>query len=122
MNTSKTWKLGLQDRFFEAIVSGKKTVEGRVLREYFNENGKANIKRGDRLLFKNERTHAVILGTVTDFRHYSSVEKMLESEPIGALLPGISSAEAGVSLYYSFPNYRQLVEKHGIYAVSFELD
>ena len=114
--------LGIEKQYFDLIVEGKKTVEGRV-----NMPDITNIKSGDMVSFKDEENRE-ILCKVTGVSKYPNFTKMLVSEGVTKMLPSIESDEnstpemvvKGDKIYQSFPGYRENVKKYG--AIAFGLE
>lgn len=113
---------GIETQYFDLIVEGKKTVEGRV-----NMPDVANLQVGDFVSFKDEINREIIC-KVTTVSKYPNFTKMLVSEGVTNMLPTIDSDTnstlemivKGDKIYRSFPGYNENVKKYG--AIAFGLE
>lgn len=109
---------GIEKQYFDYIVEGAKTVEGRV-----NMPDVADLKIGDMVSFKDDGGREIIC-KVTSVSKYPNFTKMLVSEGIVKMLPSIdpethSTPEMiakGDQIYKSFPGYNENVKKYGAIA------
>ncbi|MDX1413723.1 MAG: NAD(P)-dependent oxidoreductase [Candidatus Promineifilaceae bacterium] len=104
MRTKNMW---IKDEYLKMILDGRKTVEIRV--------GYDNIKRlqvGDQLLFNDQR-----LFTITRISHYRSFEKMLQSEDLERIAPGIPRNQLINQIRAIYPR-----EKEDLGVVALEID
>jgi ASC-1-like (ASCH) protein len=108
----KTWTLKIRavdKRVFDQIVSGTKTIETRAATKDFNV--------GDRVIFKCGKD--ISEKTIASVRKYVDFEEYLKKEDLTKVFgPGITADEAR-RIHYSFPGYKEKLEKYGI--VAFEL-
>lgn len=109
---------GIEKQYFDFIVDGKKTVEGRV-----NMPDVEGLKIGDMVTFKDEGGREIICKVITVSK-YPNFTKMLVSEGITNMLPSIDPdtnstpemiAKAD-KIYRSFPGYNENVKKYGAIA------
>ncbi|RYH04948.1 ASCH domain-containing protein [archaeon] len=77
------------------IRTGLKTIEGRLNRGEF-----ARIKPGDWLEFFNDEDHFVKVVIACDI--YVSFEEYLTDKGLTDTLPGITSLQDGINVYYQY--------------------
>lgn len=88
----------LSNPWFEYILYGQKTIEGRLVKGDF-----ADMKSGDEITFFNKDTfYRQVNVKITRVEYYPSFEVLLSRENIQDVLPGTSSVEAGVAVYRRF--------------------
>lgn len=104
--------LSLQQEYFNAIRLGLKTVEGRLNSPKFND-----LKVGMNINFTCMITHELIVCSVQAINIYANFKDMLTTEGLKNMLPKITSINEGVTLYESFPGYREGVKKLGALAI-----
>jgi len=111
----KTHTLIVQNRYFELLENGKKTVEARVNKCPYNK-----IEKGDLIQFQiNEDLSKVVLCKVKDKFIYPTFKELLEKEGLKPCLPDALSVDEGVQTYHSFGKYETEVEKYQ--AVAFRI-
>ena len=104
----------ISDRWFCHVVSGAKCIEGRLNRGDF-----AAMRPGDKVTWINDegdevRTVILRKDTYQGFRDY------LEAKGLERCLPGITSIDAGLQVYYDF--YSPTAEEtYGVVAISLGL-
>ena len=108
----------LEHKWYEHIVNGRKTVEGRL---YDEKRRKIGI--GDCIVFKpvgcskcNTLLYTVVLG----LRRYNSFREMLEKEGIEHVLPDIHSLDEGVKVYRKYYSAED-EERYGVVAIELGL-
>lgn len=103
----------VDDRYFWSLVSGEKSIEGRLYDER-----RRRIMKGDHVrMFCDEGYEAYFL--VKDVRVYDSFREMLLNEGLDNVLPGIKEIEKGVEVYRKF--YSEKEEKrYGVCAIELE--
>ena len=89
----------LSEPWFSLIKLGKKTCEGRLKKGDF-----AEMKKGDIIKFENNdygfvRSFRV---KITSIHNYNSFREYLVSEKMEKCLPGISTLEQGITIYYQY--------------------
>lgn len=97
----------VQEPYKSLILSGEKTVEGRLNKGKFTD-----LKIGDILQF--EDTWEVF--EVIDLSHYPRFQIMLEQEGLKHVLPWIQSIDTGVAIYHQFYTSAQETE-FGVVAI-----
>ncbi len=108
----KKWVLRFRAKdkiIFDQIVSGEKTVETRA-----NTSRYSPMKTGDFLVLicgkeKQEKR-------IKSVRRYKSIDEMAKVIEIQKVIPNISSVEEAKKIYFSFPKYKEKIEKFGILA------
>ncbi len=101
--------------FFDQIKTGQKTVEVRVLSGYIR-----NIHIGDTIRFTCKGTFADC--KVTAIRTYTKYEKLLRSEALEKVIPGIKSVEEALRIYKTFPTFCLVEEKAQYQVAAFEIE
>ena len=109
---------------FEAVKSGKKTIETRP-RNKKSSCDYSNIKVGDTLVMQSNDTGERIEKTVMFLHIYNSVEDLAKNEPVEKILPGTKSPKELIEIFETLKKkwgkrYKEKVEKYGIVAVGFE--
>jgi ASC-1-like (ASCH) protein len=112
--TTSTHPLHIQNIWYDAIASGKKTWEGRL-----NDGCVSIITVGDHIDFISENREP-LKAAVVGVQHFTDFEKMLDGEGLRRLLPGVGSVEEGLEIYRAFPGYREGEREFG--AVVFQLE
>lgn len=83
------------DPWFSYIRQGIKPVEGRKKTHSYKK-----IKVGDYINFSNGKESFKAL--VTDIREYESIEQYFADVTLKKALPGITSIEEGLNIYYEW--------------------
>ncbi len=97
---------------FDAIVNGEKTVETRA-----GEPKYLGIEPGDNItLVCGDTKVSVLVNKITKFK---TIKKLLEVYSPRQINPFLNSQKELENMYYSFPNYKELIKKYGLLA--FEL-
>ena len=110
------YDLGLNDRPFQAIKSGTKKIEGRTPKDESDFRYK-EMNPGDTVTFTNNVTDEKLVCTVLSVEHYSDVRLMLETEGIKNVLSSGGNIEEGIESYNNLGDYKERIEKYGIYAI-----
>lgn len=111
----KTWTLrfrAVDKNNFEDVRSGLKSVETRAASVKYQP-----IQKGDTLTFVCGKDR--FSKTITKKMHFKSIDAMFKKIPFKKIMPDLDSEEESITRYYSYPNYREKIEKFGILA--FEL-
>jgi len=109
------YTLHLPSRPFYAIKNGTKKAEGRVTTK---KSDKFHLmKRGEKILFKNEDNGEEMITRINFVHHYGSPREMLIAEGVENMLSSGSSLEEGIKIYNSFFKYEKNIPLHGIYAL-----
>jgi ASC-1-like (ASCH) protein len=97
---------------FEAIRDGKKKVETRAATPKYSD-----IKSGDRVDFVcgNES----FVKQIKKVETFKTISEMLDKYEVEEINPKIRSEKELEDMYYSFPNYKEKIEKYGL--IAFEL-
>src|SRR3989344_8372134 len=99
----KIWRLNFAsykktDDILNKIRDGSKKIETRPYTPQ-EEKNYANIKEGDKLIFKSLDTGIEIEKSAKGCKIYKSVREMLENENYEEIFPGIGSNEALEKVY-----------------------
>lgn len=108
--------LSVKQEYFEAIKLGTKIVEGRL-----NNNKFKDLKPGMFLTFTSAASREQISCSVEAVNTYLNFKEMLETEGVQNLLPGITLLETAISIYESFPGYKEKVKEMGALAIHFKI-
>lgn len=94
MSATKQNKFAItvQEPWASYILSGQKTVEGRLNRGKF-----ATAHVGDTVTLNDHTTFTIVAKN-----QYPTFRAMLESEGLANVLPGVASLDDGVQVYYQF--------------------
>ncbi|SRR6266550_2693160 len=97
---------------FDDVKNGLKTVETRAATSRYKD-----IQAGDLLIVVCGKDR--IEKTVVASKHFDSVEAMLKECNLKQILPSANSVEDAYKMYYSFPGYKEKLDRYGVMA--FEL-
>lgn len=109
------YSCNLRAEYWDAVVSGAKTAEGRVCAGKF-----AEIRAGDRICFWREDGCAGCRKTVREVRRFGSFAEMVAGVGRGALVPGAESDAAAVAAYEAIPGYAERAGRDGVVALLLE--
>jgi ASC-1-like (ASCH) protein len=104
----------LSEPWFELILNGLKTVEGRL-----NKGSFCKMIPGDQLLFYNDQGENFKV-IITDIKHYKGFRQLLKKETLKKTLPGVKKIDDGVGIYRDFYSEKD-EEKYGVLAIRFRL-
>jgi ASC-1-like (ASCH) protein len=105
-------------KYFDAIMAGTKTAEGRIN----SPNFKA-LKPGMPIAFTcASNSNKKVICEIIAINSYPDFKTMLKKEGLSNMLPGIKDLEIGVSIYESFHGYKQAVKKDGAIAIRIKLN
>lgn len=92
---------------FEAIKNNQKTIETRAATAKFRK-----IEKGDILLFicGNDKLEKQVLAV----SHYKGIDEMTKELGFKEIMPFVNSIEEMKKVYYSFPNYKEKIDKFGL--------
>jgi len=99
-------------KFFEIIKSGEKTIETRAATDKFHL-----IKTGDVLKFVCGRD--ILEKRVLKVYQFKSIDDLAKSLDLKKIMPLAAGLGEAKKIWYSFPNYKEKIKKHGL--VAFEL-
>lgn len=98
---------------FESIKNGSKNIETRrAIPEYLsiNENDTLTFICGEEMIKK----------TVNKVHHFKTLEEMLDVFNFKQIMPFANSVSELREKYYSFPNYKEEIEKNGLVVLEME--
>lgn len=106
-------KMTIKNFYFKKIVSGEKTIEGRLNRGFFKR-----VQEGEFIEFINSsnRSESVVVQIFAK-RIYRTFRQMLEHEGVEYCLPGVYSVEHGSKIYARLPGYAQGERESGVVAL-----
>ena len=88
----------LSEPWFSLVKLGIKTVEGRLNKGVFSQ-----MKVDDTITFYNDDfIPREMIVTVKDIKYYRTFREYLENETLKATLPGFTSIEEGLEVYYKY--------------------
>jgi len=108
--------LSVKQKYFDAIKTGIKTVEGRLNSPKFKD-----LKATMQMSFTCADSQEQLICIVQDVQTYPTFEAMLEAQGVVNMLPGIDSLPVAVAIYESFPGYREDVKKMGALAIKIKV-
>ena len=103
--------MGIYKRYFDLIVSGRKTIEIRV-----NDSSRKMIKTGSLIRFRCQDDE--ILTRVTRITRYPTFEAMLDHEDLASVNPLATREEQLASIRQIYPPEREAL---GVVALGIEL-
>lgn len=106
----------VQEKYFNAIKSGSKVVEGRV-----NKPKYERLHVGQTVTFQNANGDEKFQAKVTFLHRYSTFKEYLEEETLERCLPGVECVEEGISIYHGFPGYEEDAKLLGVLGIGIEL-
>lgn len=113
----KTFSLNLRERPFRAIVQGTKKVEIRANKYIFEENSVNLMRAGDRIIFTHEVSLEKVGCVIERISLYKTVRDLLVAEGTEQTLSSTNDIEEGILSIESLPNYKELIEKNGVFAI-----
>lgn len=114
------YDLELNDRPFQAIKAGTKKIEGRTPKDQ-SDTRYDEMKTGDTITFKNNISLEVMVCEVLSVSKYKNVRSMLETEGTKNVLSSGGNIEQGIQSYNSISDYKERIEKYGIYAIEIKV-
>lgn len=92
-----------KDPWFSYIRQGVKPVEGRKATHTYKK-----IKVGDQINFTNGDES--FIANVTEIRQYATLEEYFDDVTLEKALPGISSVQEGLDVYYQWSTEEKIRE------------
>ena len=105
-----TIKATIQQKYLQLILSGAKTVEGRIDAGMF-----ANVRGGSKMLLFWGGTAAMC--DVVEVTRHRSFGEMLEHHGFKACIPDARTLQEAVAIYNRIPGYRERAEKSGVLGI-----
>lgn len=106
-------KLYVKNPFFDQIIDGTKTVEGRLFKPKLHH---LKVLSTLQIVLSDSSLKCVDV-QIIGLRTYTSFEQMLLKEGVQNCLPGVSTLSEGIAIYHSFPEYRELEKEYGVLAI-----
>ena len=123
---STSYKLEIYEKPLKAIKAGVKTVEIRTNNSY-EEIDYDRLKKGDTISFQiisgppftglDVVVENALMVEVLSVVKYKDPKELLEKEGLQVLSTLVTNIEEGVELLYSFHEYKEMIPKHGIFAI-----
>lgn len=98
-----------EEPWFSYIRQGIKPVEGRKKTHSYKK-----IKVGDQINFSNGEES--FIANVVEIREYDSLEKYLEDVTVEKALPGITSVEEALEVYYQWST-KEKIRQYGFLGI-----
>lgn len=114
---NKTFLKNLNERPFNAIENGQKTIEIRANKNVFSENSINLINKGDFIIFKKVGSDEKIKCVVEKKTLYKTIRKLLENEGTKHSLSSTNNIEEGIKSVGSIGDYKELIAKNGVFAI-----
>ena len=95
--------------WFDAVVSGAKTIEGRL--------ADRNWRVGETEIIRAGLTEVRRVVLITRIRRYATFRELLEYEGLGCVLPGAASIEEGVACYGKIYSTKDVAAAGGVVAM-----
>jgi len=95
--------------FLDLIRSGRKTIETRAATKKYQK-----IKVGDLLRFVCGKK--IVEKKVSEIQHFKTIDILLKRLDLGKIMPHVSSLEQAKQIWFSFPNYKEKIQKYGLLA------
>lgn len=111
---SKNHTIPLKIQYLNQIISGRKTVEGRI-----DTGMMKGVKEGDTVSFFSGNTR--VSCRVTKVNKYRSFSEMLQSEGVSKCLADVTDLNAGIRVYHSIPKYQERAAQFGVLAWQLEV-
>lgn len=97
---------------FDAIIKGEKKVETRAASIRFN-----NVKVGDKAILTCGELKAE--KEIIKIEAFEGIKDLLKKYQVRDINPFMSSYEDLEKMYYSFPGYREKIDRYGLIAFTF---
>jgi len=107
----------LNDRAFNAIKDGEKSVEIRANKARFKQPSFNTAKPNDLVRFTNTETQRTMLCEIQRITLYRSVRDLLESEGTKETLSSTDDLQEGIESIHGIPGYKDYIEDNGVFAV-----
>ncbi len=95
---------------FDAIRRDQKTIETRAATVRYQK-----IKKGDRVILVCGKD--LFEKQVADVQIFKSIDALLKKYKVRQINPNTKTEEELRKLYYSFPGYREKIQKYGLIAI-----
>ncbi len=105
--------LNLNDRAFNAIISGTKKIEIRANTENHNYE---KFNSGDFICFTNS-SNETITCKIIEINHYNTAEELLTLEGTRYTTSSTDDYKEAVARIYSLYGYKEEIPKSGVYAI-----
>jgi ASC-1-like (ASCH) protein len=105
-------ELSLNERAFDAFISGTKTVEIRAHSKKIED-----IQEEDIISFTSLQEKRVLQATVQRKQHYKTIRELLVQEGTKRTLSSTNNIEKGITSIESIPGYKERIAKNGVFAI-----
>ena len=110
----KTWTLRFRAKDKKNLIEieeGLKSIETRAATEKYKD-----IKRGDTLILVCGKRR--IERQVGNVKIFKTMNALFQWVPFRKIMPSAESEEEARNIYYSYPGYREKIQKYGIIAMT----
>ena len=107
----------LKDRSFAAIKAKHKKIEIRVKTDRPQSVDYQKLEIGDTIIFENSTTKEKMKCEIEEINWYKTAEEMLIQEGTRYTLSSTNDFEEGIKSLYNIPDYREGIEKNGVFAI-----
>jgi len=114
------YSLNLNNRAFQAIKAGTKTIENRVPTSH-DKFRYSDLSPGDSIIFTSNESGEKIKVEVVAVRHYKDFRLLLQSEGTEKTLSSGKPINEAVESFNEFSEYRKNIPKYGVYAIEIKL-
>jgi ASC-1-like (ASCH) protein len=108
-------RLTVQEKYFNQIRRGEKTIEGRVWDKTI-----VNFHVGDIVIINGGELS--IRCRIKALIRYDSFYQMLQLSGYKNFLPDAETLDDAVAVYHSFPSYEERARLHGVVAIYLKLE
>eukprot|EP01120_Amphizonella_sp_Union-15-10_P006093 TRINITY_DN1904_c0_g1_i1.p1 TRINITY_DN1904_c0_g1~~TRINITY_DN1904_c0_g1_i1.p1 ORF type:complete len:136 (+),score=27.96 TRINITY_DN1904_c0_g1_i1:79-486(+) len=98
----KTKQIEVQEPWFSLLKNGKKKVEGRVFKDFYQ-----TLAAGQNILITKPESSEKFWRIIKSVQVYKDFKTMLENEGLQKVLPGVRSLAEGLQVYYGFEKAEQ---------------
>ena len=113
--------IDVNDRPFQAIKSGKKTIETRTFVEGYESPDYRKMKKDDLLTFENNETKEQLTVVIQGVRHYSDVAALFDAEGQEKCMSYSAPLNEAIDSYNELTGYTKGMRENGIYAIEIKL-
>jgi len=110
--------LGIDERWFHAIKTGKKSIEGR--QGNLQKGCFKGLSSGDKIKFISSNQEMTV--TVLAVRHYPTLNDYLLQEGLRKTLPGVHTLTSAKAIYHQYYSDSSIAKNGGMLAIELYLD
>lgn len=121
----KVWESGRESTLLDEIISGRKTIEGRLNRGKFSQYSPGHMVRLRRdtrdssgVLCNGDEMTTVV--KVLAIRHYSSFRSMVQAEGYTRVIPTAANEDVAIHEYDKYYTHAEQ-KRYGVLAIEIEV-